>query len=79
MMAHLFDWSGIESREGKKVCSACGPTKYSCGKPTEFGVWHDRFKRTFLPLGMFKTNSVGNLEHIETGDEKYGKYEIQIS
>ncbi len=79
MMADCFDWFGIEDRNGKKICSACGPTKYSNGKPTEFGVWHGRFKRTFLPLGMFKTNGVGNLEHIETGEENYKKYEIQGS
>lgn len=65
-----FDWAGIEDRKGKKICSACGP---------EFREWHGKFKRVFLPLGMFKTNRVGNLEHIETGEEDYRKHEIQHS
>ena len=28
-------------------------------------------------MGMFRTNKVGNLEHIETGEEDYRKYEIK--
>lgn len=76
IMAHLFDWAGAEDRKGKKVCSACGPTKYNDGRLTEFGVWHGQFKRTFLPIGMFKTNNQGNLTHIESGDTDYKKYEI---
>lgn len=75
-MAEIFDWSDIEDRKGKLVCSACGPTKYNDGKPTEFGQWHDEFDRTFLPKGEFKTNRVGNLEHIETGCEQFRKYAI---
>ena len=76
MMNRLFNWEGIEDREGKLICSACGPTQYRDGKATEFGEWHNRFPRTFLPMGMFKKNSVGNLEHIETGDEDFRKYAI---
>lgn len=76
LMPECFDWSGIESRKGKLNCSACGPTKYADGKPTEFGVWHNRFPRVFLPLGMFRENRVGNLEHIATGDENYRNYAI---
>lgn len=72
----FFEWTGIEDRKGKKLCSVCAPTKYSDGSPTEFGKWHDRFSRTFLPLGMFRTNDKGNLAHIETGDEDYRKYAI---
>lgn len=80
MMAHLFDWTGIEDRNGKRVCSACGPTHFRSGKRAEeFGQWHGVFKRTFLPMGMFKTNCVGNLEHIETGSENYRQYEIEPS
>lgn len=72
-----FDWTGIEDRKGKMLCSACGPTKFSDGNPCEEGgKWHNRFKRTFLPLGMFRTARNGNLEHIETGDQDFGKYEI---
>jgi hypothetical protein len=69
-----FDWTGIEDRKGLKLCSACGPTKYSDGTATEYGKWHGRFVRTFLPLGMFRTNKGGNLAHVETGDENYRAY-----
>ena len=75
-ITEIFDWTGIEHLKGKRICSACGPTKYSSGNPTEYGEWHGRFKRTYLPKGMFKTNKVGNLEHIETGSENYAEYEI---
>ena len=78
VMTELFDWAGIEERAGKLVCSACGPTKYMDGEPTEYGKWHGEFKRTYLPMGMFKTNRVGNLEHIETGEEDYREYEITL-
>ena len=72
-----FDWDGIEERRGKTLCSACAPAKYSDGIPSELGKWHNEFPRTFLPMGMFKTNRVGNLEHIETGDEDFRKYAIE--
>ena len=75
-LADCFDWSGIEDRQNMKLCSACAPTKYADGKPTEYGRWHDRFKRTFLPIGMFKTASNGNLEHKETGEQDYHKYAV---
>ena len=78
-MTKLFNWDGIEDRKGKLLCCACGPTEYSSGKETEYGVWHDQFDRTFLPLGEFETNDVGNLKHKETGDEDYRKFEIQPS
>ena len=71
-----YDWSGIEHLKGKYLCSVCGPKFYDSGKRTIFGEWHNRFKRVFLPIGMFQTNSCGNLEHIETGDEDFRKYEI---
>ncbi len=70
----FFDWSGIEDKKGKLLCSACAPTKYSDGTPTEYGMWHGRFERKFLPMGMFKTNQIGNLEHVKTGDDNYNKY-----
>ena len=75
-MQDCFDWSGIEDRENKFLCSACGPTKYSDGKHTEYGTWHDRFERTFLPLGMFRTAKNGNLEHRETGDQDYRPFKL---
>ena len=67
IMKHLFDWSYAPEREGKRICSACGPTHYRSGKPTKFGKWHCEFPRLLYPMGEFFTNSVGNLEHRETG------------
>jgi len=71
-----FDWAGIEALKGKRLCSACGPTKYSDGTPTKDGKWHGEFDRVFLPLGMFKTAKNGNLAHVETGDEDFRKHEV---
>lgn len=75
-MPELFDWTGIEDRKGKVLCSACGPTKYSDGTATEYGKWHGMFDRVFLPLGMFGTAKNGNLEHLETGDQDFRKYAV---
>lgn len=75
-MERLFDWTGIEDKRGKKLCSACAPTKFVDGTPTKYGKWHGRFERTFFPLSMFKTAKNGNLAHVETGDEDFWKYEI---
>ena len=72
----LFDWTGIENRKGKKLCSACGPTHYSDGTATKFGQWHNQFRQLFLPQGKFIKNQQGNLEHIETGDTDLQKYEV---
>lgn len=77
MMRRLFDWSYAPEREGKLLCSVCGPVRHSDGTPTEFGEWHGRFSRTFLPLGQFVTNDRGNLAHRETGDEDYHAYAVQ--
>jgi hypothetical protein len=71
-----FDWTGIESRKGMALCSACAPTTYANGALTTFGQWHGKFDRTFLPHGMFKTNKRGNLEHIETGSEDFRAYAV---
>jgi len=76
-IAECFDWTGIEEDEGKLLCSACGPTKKRHGSKSEFGEWHGRFDRIYLPLGEFKTNRQGNLEHIESGDTDFRKYEIK--
>ena len=67
MMKHLFDWSFAPEREGLRVCSACGPTNYRDGKPTEFGKWHGVFSRTYYPMGEFSTDHEGNMAHNETG------------
>ncbi len=80
MIAENFDWSGIENRKGKRLCSACGPTMYANNEgPTEFGVWHNRFDRVFLPLGEFKKNRSGNLEHIKDGSEDFRSYALSIT
>ncbi|OZA27586.1 MAG: hypothetical protein B7X93_08920 [Hydrogenophilales bacterium 17-61-9] len=66
----------MEDRKGKVLCSACGPTKYSDGTATEYGKWHGRFDRVFLPMGVFGTSKEGNLEHLETGDQDFRKYAV---
>lgn len=72
----FFDWQGFEDRKGKKLCSACAPTKCVDGTPTEFGKWHDQFDRVFLPMGMFRTARNGNLEHVANGDQDFRKYAV---
>ena len=76
-LAELYDWDGKVDLCGLELCSACGPSKFSDGEKTEYGKWHGVFPQTFLPKGMFKTNRVGNLEHIETGSEDFRQYEIK--
>lgn len=76
VMPESFDWTGIEDRKYKRLCCVCSPTKYSNGKPTEYGKWHDKFDRMFLPKGLFTTNRQGNLAHKETGDTDYRKHSI---
>ena len=49
-----------------KICSAC-----------ETGRWHGKFEKVMLPKGLFQTNSVGNLEHIESGDADVIKWAIE--
>ena len=75
-IADCFDWKGVEERKGMLLCSACGPLLELDGLPTGYGVWHKMFDRVYLPKGMFKTASNGNLEHIETGEQDYKKYAI---
>ena len=73
-----FDWTGIEELKGKKLCSACGPALLSDGDETpNKGLWHGEFDRVFLPMGKFKTNGRGNLEHVETGGTDYRSYAIE--
>lgn len=71
-----FDWTGIEDRKGKMLCSACAPENFSDGSPTWLGNWHYKFKRTFLPIGEFKTDNQGNLEHIKTGSKNYRDFAL---
>jgi hypothetical protein len=75
-ITECFDWTYAPEREGLKICSVCGPVKHSDGTPTEYGEWHGRFGRVFLPPGQFKTNRVGNLEHIESGSEDFRSFGI---
>ena len=56
--------------KGRKLCSACDP---------DIGKWHGQFERVLLPIGMFKTNQRGNLEHIETGSEDCRAYALTIN
>lgn len=78
VLASFFDWSYAPEREGMMLCSACGPTHLFDGDPTQYGgKWHNQFPRVFLPKGEFKTNSVGNLEHIATGSEDYQSFAIE--
>lgn len=77
-MAKLFDWSGMPHLKGKLLCSACGPTHYNDGSQTNYGRWHNRFPRTYLPKGMFHTNRVGNLEHNETGSTNLSLYALEV-
>lgn len=75
-----FDWSYAPERKGLVLCSACGPVRYAKGEgPTKFGVWHEQFGRVFLPMGAFKTNDRGNLEHIESGREDFQSFAIKGS
>lgn len=62
-----------------KLCSACAPTHFEDGSPTNLGKWHGLFERVFLPKGMFRTAKNGNLEHIDTGDQDYRKYAIRVN
>ena len=40
------------------------------------GEWHGHFPKKLFPKGQFETNSVGNLQHKETGETDLKKYEI---
>lgn len=55
------------------LCSACDTDETVGGN----GQWHNRFKRTFLPLNMFVTDAQGNLAHKENGDTNFEKYALK--
>lgn len=76
--AHCWlDFTGIEDRKGKDLCSACTPADHCDGTPVrKGGAWHCKFPRVFLPMGMFETKRDGNLAHKETGETNYQKYAI---
>lgn len=54
------------------LCSGCDKDESIGAK----GQWHGCFEQVFLPLGMFVTDSKGNLAHKETGDTNFRKYAI---
>lgn len=56
-----LDWTGMEDRRGKLLCSACAPAKNSDGTPSGLGEWHGQFDRQYLPLGQYRTGADGNL------------------
>ena len=79
MLVTIYDWSGLEELKGKQLCCVCGPTKLSSGKSSGYNnEWHNYFPRIFLPKGQFVTSDIGNLAHIDNGDEDYRKYAIRI-
>lgn len=63
------EWRGVQSKPWM-LCSACDP---------DIGKWHGQFERVLLPIGMFKTNQRGNLEHIETGSEDCLAYALTLN
>lgn len=78
--AEFFDWRYAPERKGMRLCSVCGPAYYRDGSPSGYGVeWHNVFDRVFLPKGEFFTNSVGNLEHRETGSEDYRSFAVSVA
>ena len=71
-----FDYTGIEDRKGKLLCSECGPAKDDDDDRSGFGKWHGEFPKVLLPPGKFKTNKDGNLEHIQTGSIDFRKFAL---
>ena len=39
------DWFADESKNGKKLCSACCPKVFADGSKTDKGEWHNKFPR----------------------------------
>ncbi|SHH57519.1 hypothetical protein [Ferrimonas marina] len=74
VFAEMFDWTGLEERRGKLLCSACGPAKFTDGRPSGCGQWHGTFDRLYLEKGQWFTNDVGNLEHRQTGRTDYRSF-----
>lgn len=65
-----YDWTGIEDRKGKELCSACTPAKYADGSGGEDGTgkgkWHGQWNQQFFPMGEFETDPQGDLRHKKT-------------
>ena len=47
-VAAYFDWNYSPARNGRRICTACGP-----GRGGEYGQWHGKFDREFVPKGKF--------------------------
>jgi len=56
-----YDWTGMETRRGQKLCSACLPTKFEDGTDSGHGKWHGEFERVYLEKGQYHTDLQGNL------------------
>lgn len=73
-----YNWEGKEHLKGKKLCSACSPTHFDDGTICpKAGKWHGKFKRVYLPKGMFVTDREGNLKHKESGSTKFNDYALE--
>jgi hypothetical protein len=69
-----YDWTGIEKRRGKHLCSACIPALYH---DDTFGKWHDKFQRSFLPKAEWGTDRHGDLVHQRTGAKNFRDFAIK--
>lgn len=77
-LPEVFDWSGVEDRMGKELCSACAPKYHADGKKSGLGAWHGEFDRVYLPMDQFFTNKCGDLEHRNSGSTHIRKFAIKI-
>lgn len=69
----------MEDLRGKRLCSACGPMKYSDGTPTKDGKWHGEFDRVFLPLGMKDSNELQQNLYQFTGTTVWFRHPLNRS
>lgn len=54
---------------GKALCSECGPPVYLDGTKSEYGVWHNRFKKQSA-VGMLidQNNNLWSQEQIDNNE-----------
>jgi hypothetical protein len=64
---------------GKALCCECGPTHYKDGGLTEFGTWHNRFRKkhwsecgTKEEIIKESQKDIGNVVNAEEYFRKYG-------
>ena len=55
----------------------CRYGRLGIGKAPFEKHWHNKFPRSFLEKGKWVTNRDGNIEHIETHEEDFSKYELK--